>query len=79
MRHRKDISRKWLQSLKADYRNLWEQETVTITVPDKAGQENWTAPEPDMTHTYWLYKLTVVHEFLAPQMNQLLVETSHTD
>uniref|UniRef100_A0A8C4WGB1 Reverse transcriptase domain-containing protein n=1 Tax=Gopherus evgoodei TaxID=1825980 RepID=A0A8C4WGB1_9SAUR len=41
------------------------------------GSQLWTAPGPDMIHTYWLKKLTAVHERLAAQMNQLLAASSH--
>ncbi|XP_051918902.1 uncharacterized protein LOC127599192 [Hippocampus zosterae] len=39
--------------------------------------KNWTAPGPDMVHTYCLKKLTALHERLAAQMNQLLRDGTH--
>ena len=41
--------------------------------------KSWTAPDPDMIHTYWLKLLTALHERLAAQMNQLLASGSHPD
>lgn len=40
--------------------------------------ESWIASGLDMIHTYFLKKLTSVHE-RSTQMNQLLVATSHPD
>ena len=57
--------------------------TVTITVADVQQQiknmKSWTAPSPDMIHTYWLKHLTAVHERLATQMNRLLASGSQPD
>ena len=39
--------------------------------------KNWTAPEPDMIHTYWLKKLTPLHKRLACQMEKLTTEGDH--
>ena len=69
--------------MRANHRNLPEQKPVTITVADVQQQmknmKSWTAPGPDMIHTYWLKHLTAVHERLAVQMNQLLASGSHSD
>lgn len=74
---------KGLQDLKAHDSNLPEQESVTITAADIQQQvknrKSWTTLGLDMTHTYWLKKLTVVHEHLAVQMNQLLAAGSCLD
>jgi len=32
-----------------------------------------------MIHTYWLKNLTLLHERLAAQMNQLLMDGTHRD
>lgn len=78
-----NTSAKWWQNLRADHSNLPEQESVTITAADIQQQVKnrkiWTTPGLDMTHTYWLKKLTVVHEHLAVQMNQLLAAGSRLD
>ena len=72
-----------MQDLRADHRNLPELKAVTITVADVQhrikNMKSWTAPGPDMIHTYWLKHLTAVHERLAAQMNQLLASGSHPD
>nr|XP_049581805.1 uncharacterized protein LOC125972245 [Syngnathus scovelli] len=72
--HKKDAQ--WLVALRKDHSKLPEQNPVTITVADiqrrVSGMKNWTAPGPDMIHSYWLKKLTTLHERLAAQMNQLL-------
>lgn len=41
--------------------------------------KSWTAPGPDMMHTYWLKKLTALLEYLEPQMNHqmILKDQSH--
>ena len=58
--------------MRADHRNLPEQKPVTITVADVQqrikNMKTWTAPGPDMIHTYWLKHLTAVHERLAAQL-----------
>ncbi|KAI3368084.1 hypothetical protein L3Q82_026902, partial [Scortum barcoo] len=76
-----NINTHWLVDLRADHSNLPEQEPVTITAADiqekVSSMKSWTAPGPDMTHTYWLRKLTVLHEHLAAQMNQLLMDGTH--
>ncbi|KAM8953113.1 alpha-2-HS-glycoprotein [Pelodytes ibericus] len=41
--------------------------------------ESWTTPSLDMIHAYWLRKLTAIHEYLAAQMNHLLVAGCHPD
>ena len=55
---RHNFNAQWLQDLRANYRNLPEQKPVTITVADVQQQiknmKSWTAPGPDMIHTYWL-------------------------
>ncbi|XP_055364306.1 uncharacterized protein LOC129604011 [Betta splendens] len=55
----------WLVDLREDHSNLPEQNAVTITVADiqqrVSGMKNWTAPGPDMIHTYWLKKLTAIY------------------
>ena len=47
----------WLVDLRADHSNLPEQDPVTITMADiqerVSGMKSWTAPGPDMIHTYW--------------------------
>ena len=51
-----NTSAQWFQDLRADHRNLPEQKPVTITVADVQqrikNMKNWTAPGPDMIHTY---------------------------
>ncbi len=73
----------WLVDLRADHSNLPEQEPVTISMADiqerVSKMKSWTAPGPDMIHTYWLKKLTALHERLAAQMNQLLRDGTHPD
>ena len=58
---------------RADHSDLPEQEAVTIRVTDiqerVSSTKSWTAPGPDMIHTYWLKKLTAPYECLAKQMN----------
>ena len=62
--------------LRADQSNLPEQEPVTITMADTqkrvSGMKSWTAPGPDMIHSYWLKKLTALYEHVAAQMIKLL-------
>ncbi|TWW59399.1 hypothetical protein D4764_06G0009290 [Takifugu flavidus] len=41
--------------------------------------KSWTAPGPDKIHTYWLKKLTALHERLAAKMNQLLTSGNHPE
>ncbi|XP_078026514.1 uncharacterized protein LOC144464187 [Epinephelus lanceolatus] len=66
---------KWLVDLGAGHSNLPEQEPVTISMADiqerVSKMKSWTAPDPDMIHTYWLKKLTALHERLVAQMSQL--------
>ncbi|KAK7930440.1 hypothetical protein WMY93_006835 [Mugilogobius chulae] len=73
----------WLMDLRKDHSNLPEQNPVTITVTNiqerVSGMKNWTAPGPDMIHSYWLKKLTALHERLAAQMNQLLRDGTHPE
>uniref|UniRef100_A0A669EZW7 Reverse transcriptase domain-containing protein n=1 Tax=Oreochromis niloticus TaxID=8128 RepID=A0A669EZW7_ORENI len=73
----------WLVDLRADHSDLPEQGPVTITVADiqerVSSMKSWTAPGPDMVHAYWLKKLTALHERLAAQMNQLLVNERHPE
>ena len=73
---RHNTNAQWLQDLRADHRNLPEQEPVTITAADVQqgikNRKSWTAPSPDMIQTYCLKNLTAVHERLAAQWNQLL-------
>ncbi|KAL4008504.1 hypothetical protein ACER0C_002356 [Sarotherodon galilaeus] len=73
----------WLVDLRADHSDLPEQGPVTITVADiqerVSNMKSWTAPGPDMVHAYWLKKLTALHECLAAQMNQLLVNERHPE
>uniref|UniRef100_A0A7N8XHF5 Reverse transcriptase domain-containing protein n=1 Tax=Mastacembelus armatus TaxID=205130 RepID=A0A7N8XHF5_9TELE len=78
-----NTSAQWLADLRADHSNLPEQEPVTIATADirerVSNMKNWTAPGPDMIHTYWLKKLTALHERLAAQMNQLLMDGTHPE
>ncbi|XP_051906082.1 uncharacterized protein LOC127590686 [Hippocampus zosterae] len=72
-------SAQWLVTLREEHSNLPEQNPVTITVADiqerVSDMKNWTAPG----HTYWLKKLTALHERLAVQMNQLLRDGTHPE
>ncbi|XP_025766930.1 uncharacterized protein LOC112848110 [Oreochromis niloticus] len=72
-----------VNEIQADHSDLPEQGPVTITVADiqerVSSMKSWTAPGPDMVHTYWLKKLTALHERLAAQMNQLLVDERHSE
>ncbi|XP_051919952.1 uncharacterized protein LOC127599769 [Hippocampus zosterae] len=74
-------SARWLVTLREEHSNIPEQNPVTITVADIqeriSDMKNWTAPGPDMVHTYWLKKLTALHECLAALMNQLLRDGTH--
>ncbi len=69
----------WLEDLRTDHSNLPEQEPTADIQERVAGMKSWTAPGPDMIHTYWLKKLTALHERLAVQMNQLLVDGTHPE
>lgn len=57
--------------------------TSTITMADirdkVSNMKSWTAPDPDMIHTYWLTKLSALHECLVSQMNQLLMDGIHPE
>lgn len=56
---------------------IFNTRPVSIIVADiqekVSGIKSWTAPGPDLSHAYWLKKLTALPERLAAQMNQLLV------
>lgn len=58
--------------LRADHSNFSEQAPVNITIADiqerVPNMKSWTAPGPDMIHTYWVKNLTACHECLAAQM-----------
>ena len=41
--------------------------------------KSWTAPGPDMIHSYWLKELRALHDCLAAQMEQLLMNGTHPD
>lgn len=41
--------------------------------------KNWIGPGLDIIHSYWLKKLTAMHECLAAQMNWLLAANFHSD
>ena len=43
------------------------------------GMKSCTAPGPDLIHTYWLKKQTPLHECLAAQMTQLLMDGTHQE
>ncbi|CAK6977002.1 ras-related protein Rab-7L1-like [Scomber scombrus] len=45
----------------------------------RESMKSWTAPGPDMIHTYWLKKLPTLQEHLAAQTNQLLMDGMHQD
>lgn len=36
--------------------------------------KSWTVPGPHVSHAYWLKKLNVLHECLAAELNQLLID-----
>ena len=59
--------------LREDHSHLPEQDPVNITMVDiqerVSGGKSWKASGPDMIHSYWLKKLTALHECLAAQMN----------
>ena len=44
-----------------------------------AGMQCWIAPGPDMIHTYLLKKPTALHECLAAEMDQLLMDEIHPE
>ena len=71
----------WLKELQRDHQQQPEQEPITITGTDLGQRlqrmKSWTAPGPDMIHAYWLKKLTSLHNRLACQMQQLLLEENH--
>ena len=73
----------WLVDLRTVHNNLPEQEPVTITIADirqrVSGMKSRTASGLDMIHTDWLKKLIALHERLAAQMNQLLMDVTHHD
>lgn len=41
--------------------------------------KSWTDPGPDLIHTFWLKKLIALHEHLAAQTDQLLVDGTHPE
>ena len=57
-----------LVDLQAEHSNLPDQDPVVTTEADiqkrMSKMKSWTAPGPDMTHTYWL-KLIALHEGLV--------------
>ena len=65
----------WLLGLGEDHSHLPEQDPVTITLADilerVLGMKSRTLG-PVMNNSYWLKKLTTLHEFPAAQINQLL-------
>ena len=72
----------WIAGLKADHQtSVHQQPQVTISEDDLRRRvnrmKNWTAPGPDMIHTYWLKKLTSLHRRLACQMEKLVAEGDH--
>ena len=73
---------KWIAELKADHQaSVTQQQLVTISEEDLRLRvtriKNWTAPEPDMIHAYWLKRLTSLHKRLACQMEKLATEGDH--
>lgn len=61
-----------LEDLRTDHSNLPEQDPVTIIDPDVQRKVSrmkmewsWIALCPDIIHTYWLKKLTALHEHLV--------------
>ncbi|TWW78234.1 hypothetical protein D4764_11G0003550 [Takifugu flavidus] len=73
----------WLQDLQTEHSQLPEQDPVVITLADiqtrVSKMKSWTAPGPDKILTYWLKKLTALHERRAAQMNQLLTSGDHPE
>ena len=66
-----------LVDLQTEYSNLPDQDPDIKKIMSK--MKSWTAPGPDMIHTYSLKKLTALHECLVTQMNQLLRSGTHPE
>ena len=57
----------WIAGLKADHQaSVHQQPQVTISEDDLRRRvnrmKNWTAPGPDMIHTYWLKKVNITSQ-----------------
>lgn len=61
--------------MKINFNKHPEYESFAITAAEEekvSRMKMLAAPGPDVIHTYWLNKLTALHEGLAAQTNQLL-------